>query len=211
MDTNNPVRKPSSLLLFLYSNRNLTGSVLGLLGLGLYFLGFIHEFWLLIVVGMYLIGVLATPKSPTYELQLRNQLTVDDIRAELDELIRKVKGKLPKDIFERVTSIKNSIVEVLPQIVDLGSSDYNIYLIQQTALDYLPSALQSYLNLPKAYANLQPIKDGKTAKQLLADQLDLLDKEMKGVVQEVYQNDTQQLIVHGRFLQEKFQKSLLDI
>ncbi len=210
MATNNIERKPSPVLLFLYSTPNIVGSVLGLIGLGLYVLGITNQFWLLIVVGLYLIGVLATPKNPTYDLQLRNQLTVEDIRAELEELVRKVQGKLPKDVLERVNSIKNSIVEVLPQIVDLGSSDYNIYLIQQTALDYLPSALQSYLTLPKAYANLQPVKDGKTAKQLLVEQLDLLDSEMKQVVQEVYANNTQQLIAHGRFLQDKFQKSLLD-
>lgn len=70
---------------------------------------------------------------------------------------------------------------------------------------------QGYMNLPKAYANLQPVKDGKTAKQLLVEQLTLLDIEMKEVVQEVYRNDTQKLIAHGRFLQDKFQKSLLDI
>ena len=210
MATSNTMRKPSALLLFLYSTPNIVGSVLGLIGLGLYFLGFINQFWLLIVAGLYLIGVLATPKNPTYELQLRNQLTAEDLRAELEELVRQVQGKLPKDVMERVISIKNSIVEVLPQIVDLGSNDYNIFLIQQTALDYLPSALQSYLNLPVAYANLHPVRDGKTAKQLLVEQLDLLDNEMKQVVQEVYANDTQQLITHGRFLKEKFQKSLLD-
>jgi hypothetical protein len=205
------MRKPSNLLLFLYSTPNIVGSVLGLVGLGLYFLGIIQQFWLLIVIGLYVIGVLATPKSPTYELQLRNQLSVEEIRAELQDLVRKVQSKLPKEVLERVISIKNSIIEVLPQIIDLGSSDYNIYLIQQTAMDYLPSALESYLNLPKAYANLHPIKDGKTAKQLLIDQLDLLDIEMKEVVQEVYRNDTQRLIAHGRFLQDKFQKSLLEI
>lgn len=204
------MRKPSSLLLFLYSNANIVGSLLGLLGLGLYFLGVIHQFWLPIIIGLYLIGVLATPKNPTVELQLRNQLSADDIRAGLEELVRKVQGKLPQEVLARVNSIKNSILEVLPQMMALGGGEYNIYLIQQTALDYLPSALESYLNLPKAYANLQPVKDGKTAKQLLVEQLDLLDGEMKQVVQEVYQNDTQKLIAHGRFLQDKFQKSLLD-
>lgn len=204
------MRKPSPLLLFLYSNANIVGSLLGLLGLGLYFLGVIHQFWLPIIIGLYLIGVLATPKNPTVELQLRNQLSADDIRAGLEELVHKVQGKLPQEVLARVNSIKDSILEVLPQMMALGGGDYNIYLIQQTALDYLPSALESYLNLPKAYANLQPIKDGKTAKQLLVEQLDLLDGEMKQVVQEVYQNDTQKLIAHGRFLQDKFQKSLLD-
>jgi hypothetical protein len=207
---NKPVRKPSRLLLFLYSTPNIVGSILGLIGLGLFFLGIVSQFWLLIVIGMYVIGVLATPKNPTYDLKLRNQLTIEDIRAELENMVRRIHNKLPKEVLEKVISIKNSIVEVLPQIADLSSGDYNIFLIQQTALDYLPAALESYLNLPTAYANFHPVKDGKTAKQLLLEQLDLLDGEMKEVVQEVYRKDTEQLVAHGRFLQEKFQKSLLE-
>ncbi len=97
----------------------------------------------MIVGRLYLIGALAHPKNPTYELQLRDQLSAEDIRAELEVLVRKVRGKLPQEVFEKVVSIKNSIIEMLPQIVDLGSGDYNIYLIQQTALDYLPFALES--------------------------------------------------------------------
>ncbi len=204
------MRKPFHLRLFLYSAPNLVGSLLGLGGLGLYFLGVIHEFWLLIVMGLYLIGVLATPKDNHYDLQLRKQISIEELRGELEDLVRKVNRRLPKEAYERVKSIKNSLVEVLPQINDLGSSDHNIYLIQQTALDYLPATLEAYMNLPKAYANYQPIRNGKTAKQLLIEQLDLLDREMKEVVQEVYRNDTQQLIIHGRFLQDTFQKSLLD-
>jgi hypothetical protein len=193
-------------LLFLYSTPNIVGCLLGILGLVLFFLGIINQFWFLIVIGLYGIGVLATPHSPTYELGLKNQLTANDIREELDDLIRQIKGKVPKDVLDIVQSIKASILEVLPQIVDLSGSDYNVYTIKQTALDYLPASLQNYLNLPPAYANLHPVKDGKTSKQMLLDQLSLLDQEMKEVVQAVYANDTQKLMVQGQFLKEKFQK-----
>lgn len=196
------------LLLYLYSSPNLTGSLLGLLGLALFFLGFIGSYWLLIVLGLYGIGVLAAPKSPTYELRLRNELTTDEIRAELEELVNSIRKKVPKEVFARVDSIKNSILEILPRISDVNSSDYSIYTIRQTALEYLPETLESYLNLPRAYASLHPIKDGKTANQLLLEQLDLLDGEMKAIVQDFYRNDTQRLMVHGRFLQEKFGKRM---
>jgi hypothetical protein len=202
--------KKQSVLLYLYSTPNIVGSMLGILGLLLFFLGIIQQYWFLIVLGLYGIGVLITPKNPTYELQLRNQLTVDDIREEMEGLVHKIRGKVPKEIMDQVLSIQASIVAVLPQIIDLGSADHNIYLIQQTALDYLPTALEGYLNLPRAYANLQPVKDGKTAKQLLGEQLDILDKEMKEVTQDVYANDTQRLVAHGRFLQDTFQKSFLE-
>jgi hypothetical protein len=198
------MQKPPRFLLFLYSTRNMAGSALGIAGLLLFFTGVIQQYWLLIVIGLYAIGVLAAPKDPQYDLKLSHQLQESDIREGLEGLVHKIRGKVPKEILERVLSIKGSILEVLPQIMDLSSSDRNIFLIQQTALDYLPGALEGYLNLPRAYANLQPLKDGKTARQLLLEQLDLLDTEMEAVVQDVYRNDAQQLIAHGRFLQDKF-------
>ena len=200
------MEKRQRFLLFLYSTPNIVGCVLGILGLVLFFLGIISQFWFIIVVGLYGIGVLATPHSTVYDLSLKNQLTADDIRAELDELVNKVKGKVPKEVLDVVLSIKTSILEVLPQIMDLSSSDYNVFTIKKTALDYLPASLENYLNLPTAYANLHPVKDGKTPKQLLLDQLGILDQEMKEVVQAVYANDTQKLMVQGQFLKEKFEK-----
>jgi hypothetical protein len=195
------------ILLFLYSTPNLVGSALGILGLLMFFSGLIGSYWLLIVVGLYGIGVLATPKSPRYQLELHNQLTKDEIRDELEGLVRNIRKRVPKEIFEKVESIKDSILDILLHIVDLGSSDYSVYTIRQTALVYLPETLQNYINLPRAYANLHPVKDGKTAKQLLSEQLDVLDREMKDIAQDFYRDDTQRLLAHGRFLEEKFHKA----
>ena len=199
------------ITLYLYSNANIAGSLLGILGLALFFLGIINSYWFLIVVGLYAIGALAAPRGANYELSIQNQLTVEDIRAGLDGLVRKIRGRVPKEILAKVESIQGSILEVLPQIVDLGSSDYNIFLIKQTALDYLPASLEYYLNLPPAYATLRPVKDGKTPRQLVLEQLGLLDDQMKEVVQAVYRNDTEKLMVQGQFLKEKFQKSSLAV
>jgi len=194
-------------LLFLYSTPNIVGSILGILGLVLLFLGVIGKFWFFIVLGLYAIGALATPKSPTYDLRLRNQLTADEIREELENLVKSIRRKVSKDILAKVESIKDSILEILPNIVDVSSSDYNIYTIRQTALDYLPETLENYVNLPPAFRNLHPVKDGKTAKQLLVEQLDLLDQQMKEIAQDFYRNDTQRLMAHGRFLEKKFRKA----
>jgi hypothetical protein len=48
-----------------------------------------------------------------------------------------------------------------------------------TALDYLLATLQNHLDLPRAYATLHPVKDGKTAHRLLLDQLELLDSKCR--------------------------------
>jgi hypothetical protein len=195
------------LLLYLYSNGNILGSILGLIGLGLYFTGIISDFWLLIVAGLYGIGVLAAPRNQNQELRLRHQLDEDELRQELEMLVNKLRGKLPKEIYQRVVSIKNTILEILPYLHRLDESNYNLYTIRQTALEYLPETLENYLKLPPAYANLHVIKDGKTAQKLLEDQLSLLDQEMKSIAEDFYHNDTAQLVAHGRFLEEKFERS----
>jgi hypothetical protein len=200
-------------LLFLYSNANIAGSALGILGLVIYFVLSVllggTPLLLLIVPALYLIGWLGAGMmaGPATNLRLRQQLTADEIRDQLEALVRTIRKKVPTEILVKVESIKNSILEILPNIVDITSADYDIYTIRQTALDYLPETLENYLKLPPAFRNLHPIKDGKTAKDLLAEQLDVLDREMKEIVQDFYRNDSQRLMAHGRFLEKKFKKT----
>jgi hypothetical protein len=69
--------------------------------------------------------------------------------------------------------------------------------------------LENYLKLPLAYTSPHVIKDNKTAQNLLEDQLNLLDQEMKSISQDLYCNDMAHLVAHGRFLEEKFERSRL--
>lgn len=201
------MRSNQGLLLFLYSNGNIVGSILGIIGLILFFTGIIKSFWYVIVPGLYIIGVLATPKNPTYELRFRKQASIEEVRAELENLIKTIRKRVSPDILAKVERIKESIFSILPYIIDSDSSDHNIFIIRQTALDYLPEALQNYLNLPPAFAAMHPIRDGKTAKQLLIEQLDILEQQMKEIAQDFYTNNSQGLLIHGRFLESKFHKA----
>jgi hypothetical protein len=147
--------------------------------------------------------------SPAAKLRLRQQLTADEIREHLEALVRSIRKQVSKEVLAKVETITNSILEILPNIVDITSADHDIYTIRQTALDYLPETLENYLSLPPAFRNLHPIKDGKTATQLLLEQLEILDREMKEIVEDFYRNDSQRLMAHGRFLEAKFRKAEL--
>lgn len=197
------------LWLYLYSNRNIAGSLLALGGLSLYFLNIIDSFWYLIVPGLYLAGALAFPPSSKERLELKNQITADEIRKELNSLTFKIRRKVSKPILQRVKSIKESIFVILPYISDVNSSDPNVFIIRRTALEYLPRTLENYLKLPPAYAKFHPIRDGKTAEQILEEQLAILDREMKEIVIDHSKNDVQAMLAHGRFLEEKFNESEL--
>lgn len=179
--------------------------------------------WLVAAIGIsvWLFAVIETMRSSTVRAKalafvIAGNLTseqaayepgAEEIEIVLETLVATIGDKVPEDVLVRVESIKASILKILPQIANIDSSDYNIYVVRKIALDYLPETLENYLKLPTDLATLQPIKDGKTAQQLLLEQLGLLDTELKSVIEDLHDNDTQSLLAHGRFLNEKFGKS----
>lgn len=191
-------------ILFLYSSKNIAGSLLGLGTLILYFVGVIHNFWLEIVLGSYGIGYLAMPNSGGIETNLSGEMDAQSIRSSLDKLTNDISPLVPGTVLSLVQSIKGSILAILPQLSASGAGDANLYNIRQTALDYLPVTLKNYLALPLAYRNTYPISEGKTATVLLTEQLSLLDGKMKEIVQNVLSNNTRQLLANGTFLRDKF-------
>jgi hypothetical protein len=197
------------LLKYLYSTKNIVGSVLALAGLGLFFVGIIGPLWPAIVVGLYLIGVLVAPGTPS--IDLRSGFDPNDVRKALDNEVRTVSGRVPADVFAKVQSIQQIILGVLPRSGALPPGSPELFVVQRTATDYLPTALESYLNLPRAYATLHPVQDGKTPKQVLLDQLTLLESKMTEVADDVHRNDTDRLLANGRFLEERFGRSALSL
>lgn len=201
------------LLLFLYSTRNLLGAALAFIGILLYFAGLgaaLGPAWILVVLGLYIAGYLAAPfvfrRNADEENELENEANLEEMQAELEKVLVQAKRKLPPELSEKVESITDSIRTILPTLAGYNEGDYNLFTIRQTALEYLPEAIKNYLALPPGYATSTPVQNGKTARQLLGEQLDLLDEEMKEVVKDIANDDTQKLLIHGRFLADKFQK-----
>jgi hypothetical protein len=197
------------LLKYLYSTKNIVGSVLALGGLVLFFTGIIGPLWPMIVAGLYLVGALAAPGTPA--IDLRSGFDPNDVRKALENEVRMVSGRVPADVLAKVQSIQQIILGILPRTGTLPPGSPELYVVQRTATDYLPTALESYLNLPRAYATLHPVQDGKTPKQVLIDQLALLESKMNEVADDVHHNDTDRLLANGRFLEERFGRSALSL
>lgn len=190
---------------YFMSRRNVTGLLLALFGGLLMYFGLLGVFGPLVIIALYLLGVLLTPRDKQAEVNMQRRMSEAEIRAHLDRVVRKARQRrLPREILAKVESIEASIDSILPQLMLLGQGDRNLYTIRQTALEYLPEALQNYMNLPPFFASNYPLRNGKTARVLLGDQLDLLDREMKAIVADYAVNDMQKLLAHGRFLEQKF-------
>jgi hypothetical protein len=202
-------RPPSAWEMYLYSRKNIVGCLLALLGLGLFFLGLIGPVWPGVVLGMYLIGALATPSGRQWNLLGGD--APSDLAGALSHQVAAVRGKVPDDVFQKVVSTQQTILGILPKIDRLGPGSQDAFVVQKTVTDYLPSTLQAYLNLPRAYATVHRFSDGRTAAQVLLDQLTLLDKKLDDVADAVNKNDADALLANGRFLEDRFGGSALNL
>ena len=99
---------------FLYSRRNIVGSLLALGGLALHFVGLLAGLeWLPITAGLYLIGVLLVPGEQGLVLQLGAAEDASEVRSGLDRLTRSLRGKVADDLLAKVASIQGSILATL--------------------------------------------------------------------------------------------------
>ncbi|WP_171939122.1 hypothetical protein [Herbaspirillum rubrisubalbicans] len=202
------MNKPSfklQVLLFLYSTRNLAGCVLALIGLGCFFAGFINDWWYAIVVAMYVAGWLAAPQDRELNLQILQQEHENQMRETIDQLLTQAGSRLPKEAIQKLKKMGETIEDLVPKIqAGQVTMQHSIVLINAVTRD-LPQTVRNYLQLPPAFAAVHTVEGGKTCKQLLLDQLDILGNQLVKLTELINKDDAEALIKNGKFLQEKFQ------
>ncbi|TMG14579.1 MAG: hypothetical protein E6I06_01165 [Chloroflexi bacterium] len=194
---------------YLYSGKNIVGGILALLGLLLVFTGAIRSvFWPVVVGVMYGIGALLAPGPPRVAVG-GTSFDPESIRRSLQRQLNIANGKLTPELEAKLQDIADTIMGILPHYADFPPGSPDLFVVGRTATDYLPSALQAYVNLPRAYATLHKMQNGKTADQILGEQLTLLAAKMNEVADAVHKKDSDALLANGRFLEEKFGASPL--
>lgn len=193
-------------LLYLYSNGNIAGCALALVGPALLFAGVINTGWLLITAGLYAAGYFLAGRPQSVQRRIEDTLTREEILARLDRMVRTALPHLTAPMATHLESIRTSIGEVLPRMMGAGTYDADLFTVKETVLRYLPETLANYIELPPMFRNTRVLKDGKTARELLSDQLVLLDDKMQEVVTNVASSDAQALLANGKFLETKFRQ-----
>ena len=189
-------------LRYLVSVKNLLGCLLALAGLVLHLFGLFGAFWPLVVVALYALGAVLGPR-PRPKLA-RDTFDPKAVRQALDHAYQMTHGRLPADAQSQVARIRQAILELLPHAAEFPIGSPDLYVLQRTAVDYLPTTIQAYLALPPSYAAERVIQDGKTPVQVLREQLELLDQQMEEVAEAVHRRDSDRLLAQGIFLEERF-------
>lgn len=197
---------------YLTSTRHLVGAGLALLGLVAYFLGWLGAWWLPIVAGLYLAGVLLTPARTRVDAQLAQESSIDELSGELRGFVRGLRGKVPKELLERTQGIEGQLQVILPRLGRLeAQGDPNAFTVRQVITDYLPGTFRNYLNMPPELRARASVRLGKSPDAVVAEQLDLLSSTLERVSADTISGDADALAANGRFLKEKFGRPDLEL
>ncbi len=191
-------------LLYLYGNANILGSALALAGPLLLLAGVIEHGWLAITAGLYVVGALLAPRSPALERHIADSLTLEQTLEHLDRLVERAAPHLGEDMRGHLASIRASAAAVLPRLLQGVPGGDELFTVRETVLRYLPETLSNYVALPAAFRTNHPLAGGRTARELLREQLDLLDTRLRDIVANVAASDAQALLANGEFLRAKF-------
>ena len=193
-----------------YGLPNMVGIALALFGLALFIGGILHG-WLVvaIVLGLYVFGSVVTPRPKGLGGLLSGDGSLDagHLRSALDRLARESGKRLPDDLAAKVERIRQTILDVLPKVNSSTIDRQDLFALERTVTDYLPNTIDAYLTLPRTYANSRVVQDGKTSKELLGAQLDLIEEKMEAISEAVAKDDLNKLLAQGRFLEDRFGRS----
>jgi hypothetical protein len=205
-------KQPGKVSRYLGSTKNLTGGALAAGGLALAITGVIGlPLWPFVVGALYGIGALVAPPGRPKDLAGGGAFDPEQITDSLGKLRKEIRGRVPDDIAAKVERIAVAIETILPKAGKLSGSSRYLFALERTATDYLPTTVHAYLDLPRQYADSRVIQDGKTAHQIVSEQLDILVSQMDEVVDAANRGDVDRLLAQGRFLDERFGKQALTI
>jgi len=207
------VTVPQRVLRFLLSRKNIGASLLALGGLALFALGLPGGvIGIALIAALYASGYLLIPGEQGIKFTLFDERDAQQIRQGLSDMTYSMRFRVADDVMGAVEDVSRSIQLTLPPpgTPGLAAIDPTVMLIRQTALSYLPRVLDDYLAIPRMYAERVVVQDGKTARDVLIEQLRIMESKMKETAQAMYRNDADRLLVNARFLQERFARSAFE-
>ena len=123
--------------------------------------------------------------------------TQPEITAALDRLIGRVDGLIAADDVAALRRIREAVaLALVPDEGPLDLTDHETWLVRQISTDYLQRAIEHYLALPPELA-LEPVLDGRSARQVLDEQLALIEDRLHQMAERTYKREAGGLLDHA--------------
>jgi hypothetical protein len=139
-----------------------------------------------------------------------SDLAVDhaDVPGGLQALPLRLEGRVPPDVVTQVERIAGLLADTLPRVAGAFEQEQTVV---RTATDYLPGTLRAYAALPPQWAASHRLADGRTALEVLGEQLDVLEHAVTRMHDAAVGADARALMANGAFLADRFATSSLDL
>ena len=112
--------------------------------------------------------------------------------------------ELPIDIQVKVEQIRRKVEVLLGYADRFPPFSQDLYLVRQTASEYLPRTINAFLAIPLETVDQPLAMTGRTARDELKAQLDLLDSKLDEIAQDLQRQDADRLLANRRFLESRF-------
>ncbi|MDG4552147.1 MAG: hypothetical protein P9F19_01180 [Candidatus Contendobacter sp.] len=210
---------------FLSSPANLTGLGLASLALLARLTGIIDAFWLLIVAGSYGLGWQIGRLAVSHDRNRREHREAraggaariaverEDIDESLNRVMRMVtenRGGLFDSALQRAVTELCARIRSLIERMEASAgfiSTEDAHGARRIALDYLPGLIESFMAIPREFAAKKALTDGKTARELLHENLAVLQRKAAEMSDDLAAQDARSFLNHARFLQNQFEQS----
>jgi hypothetical protein len=149
-------------------------------------------------------GVAMAPAGPVTKrstlIEDGDPRTRAEVLAVLDRLVANVGGLVPETDVATLRRIRDSAALALPTTdAPLDLTDHETWLLRQICIDYVPGALEHFIALPSDLASA-PVLDGRTARQVLDEQLALIESRLGEMATRSYRSEAGGLLNHARFI-----------
>jgi hypothetical protein len=113
---------------------------------------------------------------------------------------------LPIDVQVKVEQIRRKAEMLQGYATRFPPFSRDLYTVRQVTREYLPRTIEAYLALPPEQLERPLGTSGKTALQELKEQLELLDRKLDEIAEDLQRQDTDRLLANRRFLEERFRR-----
>ncbi|MCL6738855.1 hypothetical protein [Streptomyces neyagawaensis] len=190
---------------YVESRKNLTGSALGVAGLGLTFAGLAGPYWPVVVAGLYGAGaLLAPPERPPVPDFPDPSAQLDEVRADFARLGDYLAGvELPPAAAGRLTEL----TELLTALLDpgwvgeiLGQDPEGVHTLSRAVRQDVPEAVDTYVRT-RWWTRLTP--GTEPPERHLERQLTLLHAELERLAAALRDTEARRQESHTRYLEDR--------
>lgn len=204
---------------YLTSPKNAAGTILGAAGFaaaGPWGVGLGGVQTPIVVALLYGVGAVFAPsRSHASKVsQVAQAVSAAQLRAELQKLVDATdhkRARLPHEAYVVFHEVVTQLRDILTRAEQLTTSPENLHVVGATIRDYLPTSIDAYVTLGTTGATTSTMTGARTAEEELLRQMEILRDQMIKVRASVFAGDVAALETQGRFLEDKFHRSDLDL